>query len=87
MQTALPQLKCTFGSVYLHLTILEFLCYFLFLDDRMKEFEVDHHKILLVRNKDKFSAVGALCTHYGASLSKGKSFTWYNQKDIKLLLL
>ncbi|XP_062872857.1 apoptosis inducing factor mitochondria associated 4 [Trichomycterus rosablanca] len=38
---------------------------------QMKEVEVNQHKILLVRNEDKFSAVGSLCTHYGASLSNG----------------
>ncbi|XP_072548094.1 apoptosis inducing factor mitochondria associated 4 isoform X2 [Salminus brasiliensis] len=40
-------------------------------DGQMKEVEVDNHKILLVRNEGKFSAVGSLCTHYGAPLSKG----------------
>lgn len=38
---------------------------------RMKEVEVDHQKILLVRNEGQFSAVGTLCTHYGAPLIKG----------------
>ncbi|MCJ8740078.1 hypothetical protein PDJAM_G00054840 [Pangasius djambal] len=37
----------------------------------MKEVEVDHQKILLLRNEGQFSAVGALCTHYGAPLIKG----------------
>ncbi|TSN39313.1 Apoptosis-inducing factor 3 [Bagarius yarrelli] len=40
-------------------------------DGQMKEVEVDHQKILLVRNEGQFSAVGALCTHYGAPLIKG----------------
>ncbi|XP_066534346.1 apoptosis inducing factor mitochondria associated 4 isoform X2 [Hoplias malabaricus] len=40
-------------------------------DGQMKEVEVNHHKILLVRNEGKFSAVGSLCTHYGAPLIKG----------------
>ncbi|KAI4878558.1 hypothetical protein NFI96_016752 [Prochilodus magdalenae] len=40
-------------------------------DGQMKEVEVAHHKILLVRNEGKFSAVGSLCTHYGAPLIKG----------------
>ncbi|XP_053503511.1 apoptosis inducing factor mitochondria associated 4 isoform X3 [Ictalurus furcatus] len=38
---------------------------------RMKEVEVDHQKMLLVHNEGQFSAVGALCTHYGAPLIKG----------------
>ncbi|XP_056119455.1 apoptosis inducing factor mitochondria associated 4 isoform X2 [Rhinichthys klamathensis goyatoka] len=42
-----------------------------FRPDRMKEVEVDQHKILLVRNKGEFAAVGGLCTHYGAPLIKG----------------
>uniref|UniRef100_A0AAR2KKS7 Rieske domain-containing protein n=1 Tax=Pygocentrus nattereri TaxID=42514 RepID=A0AAR2KKS7_PYGNA len=40
-------------------------------DGQMKEVEVNHHKIVLVRNEGKFSAVGGLCTHYGAPLIKG----------------
>ncbi|ROK28224.1 Apoptosis-inducing factor 3 [Anabarilius grahami] len=40
-------------------------------DGQMKEVEVDRHKILLVRNKGEFAAVGGLCTHYGAPLIKG----------------
>ncbi|XP_077063536.1 apoptosis inducing factor mitochondria associated 4 [Siphateles boraxobius] len=40
-------------------------------DGQMKEVEVDQHKILLVRNKGEFAAVGGLCTHYGAPLIKG----------------
>lgn len=39
---------------------------------RMKEVEVDQQKILLVRNKGEFAAVGGLCTHYGAPLIKGR---------------
>ncbi|KAK7171848.1 hypothetical protein R3I93_004216 [Phoxinus phoxinus] len=41
------------------------------LDGQMKEVEVDQQKILLVRNKGQFAAVGGLCTHYGAPLIKG----------------
>ncbi|XP_067221820.1 apoptosis inducing factor mitochondria associated 4 isoform X1 [Chanodichthys erythropterus] len=40
-------------------------------DGQMKQVEVDQHKILLVRNKGEFVAVGGLCTHYGAPLIKG----------------
>ncbi|KAL7831864.1 hypothetical protein AOLI_G00294120 [Acnodon oligacanthus] len=40
-------------------------------DGQMKEVEVNDHKIVLVRNDGKFSAVGGLCTHYGAPLIKG----------------
>ncbi|XP_017345668.1 apoptosis inducing factor mitochondria associated 4 [Ictalurus punctatus] len=40
-------------------------------DGQMKEVEVDHQKMLLVHNEGQFSAVGALCTHYGAPLIKG----------------
>ncbi|XP_067306716.1 apoptosis inducing factor mitochondria associated 4 [Pseudorasbora parva] len=40
-------------------------------DGQMKEVELDQHKILLVRNKGEFAAVGGLCTHYGAPLIKG----------------
>ncbi|XP_041097184.1 apoptosis inducing factor mitochondria associated 4 isoform X3 [Polyodon spathula] len=38
---------------------------------RMREVEVGNHKVLLVRSEGGYSAVGSLCTHYGASLSKG----------------
>ncbi|XP_030632608.1 apoptosis inducing factor mitochondria associated 4 [Chanos chanos] len=40
-------------------------------DGEMKEVEVDQHKMLLVRSNGEFSAVGNLCTHYGAPLIKG----------------
>uniref|UniRef100_A0A672RI15 Apoptosis-inducing factor 3-like n=1 Tax=Sinocyclocheilus grahami TaxID=75366 RepID=A0A672RI15_SINGR len=40
-------------------------------DGQMKEVEVDLNKILLVRNNGEFTAVGGLCTHYGAPLIKG----------------
>lgn len=43
---------------------------------RMKEVEVDHQKMLLVHNEGQFSAVGALCTHYGAPLIKGNLIDW-----------
>ncbi|MGH0180082.1 UNVERIFIED_CONTAM: hypothetical protein FKN15_003674 [Acipenser sinensis] len=39
---------------------------------RMREVEVGSHKVLLVRSEGGYSAVGNLCTHYGASLSKGR---------------
>uniref|UniRef100_A0A915IHN7 Rieske domain-containing protein n=1 Tax=Romanomermis culicivorax TaxID=13658 RepID=A0A915IHN7_ROMCU len=39
---------------------------------QMKEYEVEQHgKILLVKDNDKFFALGAKCTHYGAPLAKG----------------
>ncbi|TRY92537.1 hypothetical protein DNTS_024544 [Danionella cerebrum] len=40
-------------------------------DGQMKEVEVGGNKILLVRNNGAFTAVGGLCTHYGAPLIKG----------------
>ncbi|MGH0162815.1 UNVERIFIED_CONTAM: hypothetical protein FKN15_043938 [Acipenser sinensis] len=40
-------------------------------DGEMREVEVGSHKVLLVRSEGGYSAVGNLCTHYGASLSKG----------------
>lgn len=40
---------------------------------RMREVEVGNHKVLLVRSEGMYSAVGNLCTHYGATLSKGKT--------------
>uniref|UniRef100_A0A4W4DME9 Rieske domain-containing protein n=1 Tax=Electrophorus electricus TaxID=8005 RepID=A0A4W4DME9_ELEEL len=40
-------------------------------DGQMKEVEVAHQKILLVRNEGRFSAVGGLCTHFRAPLIKG----------------
>ncbi|XP_056612916.1 apoptosis inducing factor mitochondria associated 4 [Triplophysa dalaica] len=40
-------------------------------DGEMNEVVMDHHKILLVRNNGEFTAVGGLCTHYGAPLVKG----------------
>ncbi|XP_033905209.3 apoptosis-inducing factor 3-like isoform X2 [Acipenser ruthenus] len=40
-------------------------------DGEMREVEVGSHKVLLVRSEGGYSAVGNLCTHYGATLSKG----------------
>ncbi|XP_069040490.1 apoptosis inducing factor mitochondria associated 4 isoform X2 [Lepisosteus oculatus] len=40
-------------------------------DGQMKEVEVGRHKVLLVRSKGEYSAIGGLCTHYGAPLWKG----------------
>ncbi len=38
----------------------------------MKSFKIDdEHSVLLCRIDDKFSAVGATCTHYGAPLEEG----------------
>uniref|UniRef100_A0AAY4D135 Rieske domain-containing protein n=1 Tax=Denticeps clupeoides TaxID=299321 RepID=A0AAY4D135_9TELE len=38
---------------------------------QMKEVEVGQQKVLLVRGEAGFSAVGGLCSHYGAPLVKG----------------
>ncbi|KAK3798334.1 hypothetical protein RRG08_063349 [Elysia crispata] len=38
---------------------------------QMKEVEVGEHKVLLVKEKGQFYALGNKCTHYGAPLSKG----------------
>ncbi|XP_056329563.1 apoptosis inducing factor mitochondria associated 4 [Danio aesculapii] len=40
-------------------------------DGQMKQVLVDENKILLVRNNGEFTAVGGLCSHYGAPLIKG----------------
>ncbi|XP_058857258.1 apoptosis-inducing factor 3-like isoform X3 [Acipenser ruthenus] len=40
-------------------------------EGEMREVEVGSHKVLLVRSEGGYSAVGNLCTHYGATLSKG----------------
>ncbi|XP_037736475.1 apoptosis-inducing factor 3 isoform X2 [Chelonia mydas] len=40
-------------------------------DGELREVEVAGHKVLLVRSKMEFSAVGSKCTHAAASLSKG----------------
>ncbi|XP_036392408.1 apoptosis inducing factor mitochondria associated 4 [Megalops cyprinoides] len=40
-------------------------------DGQMLEVEVGQQKVLLVRSEGEYSAVGSLCTHYGAPLSKG----------------
>lgn len=42
-------------------------------DNRMQEFEVGNNgnKVLVVRQKNKFFAVGSKCSHYGAPLVKG----------------
>ncbi|XP_061072893.1 apoptosis inducing factor mitochondria associated 4 [Conger conger] len=40
-------------------------------DGQMVEVEVGEQRVLLVRSEGEFSAVGNLCTHYGAPLSKG----------------
>ncbi|KAJ8392147.1 hypothetical protein AAFF_G00079530 [Aldrovandia affinis] len=40
-------------------------------DGQMVEVEVGGQQVLLVRSEGEFSAVGNLCTHYGAPLSKG----------------
>ncbi|RXM94033.1 Apoptosis-inducing factor 3 [Acipenser ruthenus] len=42
-------------------------------EGEMREVEVGSHKVLLVRSEGGYSAVGNLCTHYGATLSKGKT--------------
>ncbi|KAI1894019.1 hypothetical protein AGOR_G00129680 [Albula goreensis] len=40
-------------------------------DGQMMEVEVGGQRVLLVRNGGEFSAVGNLCTHFGAPLNKG----------------
>ncbi|XP_069471490.1 apoptosis-inducing factor 3-like isoform X4 [Ambystoma mexicanum] len=40
-------------------------------DGEMREFDVEGHPVLLVKNNGTFSAVGSKCTHYGAPLVKG----------------
>ncbi|KAJ8367898.1 hypothetical protein SKAU_G00079260 [Synaphobranchus kaupii] len=40
-------------------------------DGQMVEVEVGGQKVLLVHSEGEFSALGNLCTHYGAPLSKG----------------
>ncbi|KAJ8280951.1 hypothetical protein GJAV_G00061420 [Gymnothorax javanicus] len=40
-------------------------------DGQMREVEVGGQRVLLVRSGGEFSAIGSLCTHYGAPLSKG----------------
>ncbi|XP_051891917.1 apoptosis-inducing factor 3-like [Pristis pectinata] len=37
----------------------------------MREFEVENQKLLLIKSNGEFSAIGHLCTHYGAPLVKG----------------
>ena len=43
------------------------LCYL-----RMKEVEVEGKKVLLARDQGAYYAVSSKCTHFGASLAKGK---------------
>ncbi len=40
-------------------------------DGEMKEVEVGENKVLLIRLKGKFHAVGSVCTHYGGPLAEG----------------
>ena len=40
-------------------------------DGEMKEVQVGETKVLLIRLRGKFQAVGALCTHYGGPLAEG----------------
>lgn len=37
----------------------------------MRKVEVDGTNVLLVKDNDKFYALGAKCTHYGAPLASG----------------
>jgi len=37
----------------------------------MREFEVEGGRVLVVRDDGEFRALGAKCTHYGASLANG----------------
>ncbi|XP_067864314.1 apoptosis inducing factor mitochondria associated 4 [Heptranchias perlo] len=40
-------------------------------DGEMREVEIENHKVLLIKSNGEFSALGHLCTHYGAPLVKG----------------
>ncbi|XP_062887308.1 apoptosis inducing factor mitochondria associated 4 isoform X1 [Mobula hypostoma] len=40
-------------------------------EGEMREFEVENHKLLLIKSSGEFSAIGHLCTHSGAPLVKG----------------
>jgi len=40
-------------------------------DGEMKEVQVGETKVLLIRLRGKFQAVGAVCTHYGGPLAEG----------------
>ena len=40
-------------------------------EGKMKELEMDGHKILLLREQGEVKALGAFCTHYGAPLING----------------
>eukprot|EP00062_Callorhinchus_milii_P011774 gi/632958059/ref/XP_007894821.1/ PREDICTED: apoptosis-inducing factor 3-like isoform X2 [Callorhinchus milii] len=37
----------------------------------MREIEIEKHKVLLIKSKGEFSAIGSTCPHYGAPLVKG----------------
>ncbi|XP_078278312.1 apoptosis-inducing factor 3-like [Rhinoraja longicauda] len=37
----------------------------------MREFEVENHKVLVIKSNGEFSAIGHLCAHNGAQLVKG----------------
>jgi len=39
----------------------------------MKVYDVGDGRVLLIRDKGNFHAIGAKCTHYGAPLVNGKS--------------
>ena len=40
----------------------------------MKEVEVEGHKVLVARDEGAYYALSPKCTHFGASLAKGKSY-------------
>ena len=40
----------------------------------MKVYDVGEGKVLLIRDKGNFHAIGTKCTHYGAPLVNGKTF-------------
>ena len=61
-------LSILFNEYYINIECAFFLL-------RMKDVEVDGTKVLLVRDSGKFHAIGAKCSHYGASLSSGKKAT------------
>lgn len=47
----------------------------MFFLDSKKEFEVNGKKVVVIREGDKFYALGGICVHHGAPLAKGKLIT------------
>ncbi|XP_059829232.1 apoptosis inducing factor mitochondria associated 4 isoform X2 [Hypanus sabinus] len=46
-------------------------------EGEMREFEVENHKLLLIKSNGEFSALGHLCTHAGAPLVKVLNLSTY----------